>query len=94
MPSSLGPLAAQFARGTGAVFLARDDDERSALGLIAHGRVVNRHNGPSGRWRVIPPPTGTISFLSRMLRRSRAIITRDCRVGRLELNLHRARHGR
>ncbi len=36
------PLGRPVARGTGAVFLAGEDDERHALGAVAHGGIVDR----------------------------------------------------
>ena len=37
-------LGRPVARGAGAVFLAGEDDQRHALGLVAHRRVVDRHD--------------------------------------------------
>src|SRR5690606_18857628 len=38
-----GALGRPVARRAGAVFLAGEDDQRTAFRLIAHGRVVDRH---------------------------------------------------
>src|SRR5580693_9800116 len=36
-------LGGPVARGAGAILLAGDDDQRRAVGLVAHGRIVDAH---------------------------------------------------
>ena len=44
----LGALGRPVAGGAGAVFLAGEDHQRAALGLVAHGRVIDRHHFAGG----------------------------------------------
>jgi hypothetical protein len=70
-------LRRPVARRAGAVFLAGDDDQRHAILLVAHRRVVDRHLLAR---RLVPGDAaarlpGTISFLMRMLAKVPRIIT-------------------
>ena len=42
-PEQHGALGGPVARGAGAVFLAGDDDQRSVIGFVAHGGVIDAH---------------------------------------------------
>ena len=43
MPSRIGALGRPVARGAGAVFLAGENHQRNAVGLVSHCRIVDRH---------------------------------------------------
>src|SRR3546814_19251792 len=44
LAEQVGALRGPVARRAGAIFLARDDDERGAVGLVAHRDVVDRQD--------------------------------------------------
>ena len=72
----VGALGRPVTRGAGAVFLAGKDHQRRALGLVCHGRVIDRHDFARSGDLVKPPSTpSSIWFLMRILAKVPRIIT-------------------